>query len=119
MPFSFSHPDNPREDDPRFDTEREAVETGLEYQRQHPWEQLLAIWDDDYETVEAILHWGEIYASPDYALRHWLPKGTDEIQARVSLPGTGTKVTVSGDAKRRLAEQGLSEDDFYIEVNDE
>lgn len=44
--YSFGDPDNPLSNDPRFDTEDEAIKAAEEWLVQHPWDSMRAVWQE-------------------------------------------------------------------------
>jgi ABC-type cobalt transport system substrate-binding protein len=59
--FSYGHPSSPQENDPRFESYEDALKAAEQYQNKHPWNGILAIWEDESGEVLALLFDGLLF----------------------------------------------------------
>lgn len=60
--FSYGDPDDPRPNDPRFDTEEDATAAAQAYQIQRPHDGgVLAVWEDESGEIMALVFAGYAY----------------------------------------------------------
>ncbi len=60
--FSYGDPDDPREDDPRFETEDAAISAALDVTGKWDWfNGVQAVWDHDTGEILALVHGGFDY----------------------------------------------------------
>lgn len=55
MTYSYGHPNSPQPNDPRFETEDEAIQAAIAHQGEANWDSILAVWEDESGYICALI----------------------------------------------------------------